>query len=126
PEIGASVHAAGGNRRIELEGPPAHRDRAAVTLSERQREAPFAEVAPGTDDVADDVDGQRLPAFAHFVLRCATMTARPGGAQAAGSHQARQTIEADFPIVCLAERSARGIRSQGRPHSPFVRTGVLP
>ena len=51
------------DRRIELIGPPAHRDRQGF-LGQRGLEPLLAEIAPGTHDVAHDVDGQGLIRFA--------------------------------------------------------------
>ena len=62
--IFGAVETARGNRRVELIGPPAHRDR--PRLLRQSRLEPFlADIAPGAYDVADDVDGQNVIRFAH-------------------------------------------------------------
>ena len=51
--------------RIELIGPPADRDGLALVAGERPLEPLLAEIAPGADDVADDIDRERLGLVAH-------------------------------------------------------------
>ena len=55
-EIGAAVEAARRNAGIELEGMPAHDDIVVGAFAQRGLEPALADVAPGTDDVGDDVD----------------------------------------------------------------------
>ena len=65
-ELGFEVVGAGNSLRrqvgIELERMPAHRDfetrLASAKLGKGLRELALADVAPGTDDVGDDIDGE--------------------------------------------------------------------
>jgi hypothetical protein len=67
--VGAAVETLGRDRRIELKGTPAHRDHSVVRLRERRLEPPFADVAPGTDDIADDFDVHLARFGFHFALQ---------------------------------------------------------
>ena len=55
--IGAPLETLFGNARVELIGAPMDRDRLALLLGEGALQPLLAEIAPGADDVADDVDG---------------------------------------------------------------------
>src|SRR5208337_2128416 len=70
------VEPALGDGRVELVGPPAHRYRLAL-LGDGRLQAPFAEVAPRADDVAHDVDGQRVVRLGHAALPPSPLFAPP-------------------------------------------------
>ena len=59
-----AVESALRNGRVELVGAPADDDRLGL-VRERRGEALCAEIAPGANDVAHDIDGQRLVGVAH-------------------------------------------------------------
>ena len=89
--IGAAIHAAGGDRRVELERAPAHGDRRAVACrADRRVEPSLAEKAPRADHVADDVDRQGLGGSVHDITPKARLSADAHYVGAASAAQPRR------------------------------------
>ena len=118
-QIGRAVEPALRNGRVELVGSPAHSDRLRF-LGRAPLEPFLAEIAPRANDVAHDVDGQRVVLRAHAVIPmvCASIRAR----RRALGRSARRTHEAErasrlAPPPCARSTPNSGVPS-GRPSLP--------